>query len=344
MGGNVAEKLHSGFLRRAYSTFHRADGGNVNRSEALFRGVAYSYSAAFSSWKGSYAELAERYNIGYATVARAVPKLSVIGDVDVIQRGARGTEYVYTGAIAPDAPFIRTDNYLFFEEFQIDGISRALSKSEIDVLSLIKTHTTNKKKDHFDGSIADIAGILGLSARTVGRIVLRLLRAELIFRDGKGINLHVKSTYRANMKLFRYLDRKHNPDKKTEKESSDVATEEMIQERDARSRADYYKEMQAKEDERIEKIERLLIKHSAKAREATEGLRRAVSQAEMYKFRGQDQQLATLEEKKTIWKMIQIEALQAIGYPADSLERRVRCRSCSDTGKRADGTSCDCWK
>ena len=342
MSQATAEKLHSGFLRRAYSTFHRPGGGNVNRSEALLRGVAYSYSAAFSSFKGSYAELAERYNIGYATVARAVPKLSDLGDVDVLSRGSRGTEYKYSGAIAPNAPFIRTDNYLFFEKFEIDGKERELSNSEIDVLSLIKTHTTNKKKDHFDGSIADIAGILGLSARTVSRIVLRLLRAELIHRDGKGINLHKKSAFRANMKLFRYLDKKHN--KTDETEPTNVSSVAVLAELQAQERAAYYKKMQETEDERVKKIERLIINYSAKGREATEGLRRSVSQAEIYKFRGQEKQLAELNENCRKWKLIQIEALQALGYPADELERRVRCRTCNDTGQRADGTSCECWK
>lgn len=343
MSGKTTEKLHSGFLRRAYSTFHRADGGNVNRSEALLRGIAYSFSAAFSSWKGSYAELSERYNIGYATVARAVPKLAELGDVDVLSRGSRGTEYKYTGKIALTAPFIRTDNYLFFEEFEIDGTSRKLKKSEIDVLSLIKTHTTNKKKDCFDGSLADVAGILGLSVRTVGRVLRSLLRADLIHRSGKGINLHKKSTFRANMKLFRYLDKKHN--KTEEAETPNVSTVAVLAEMEAEKRAEYYKKLEAEEDDRIRRVERLLMeKGDSRVKEATEGLRRAVFQRATFELRGQEKQLVALDEKCREWKLIQIEALRVLGYPADALERRVRCRTCNDTGQRADGTSCECWK
>jgi predicted transcriptional regulator len=271
-------------------------------------------------------------------------ELSKAGIIQRKRQGGRATQYTYVyekeGKGETVGAHVRTEDYFFTQKFKIKGELRFLKNSEIDVLSLIYTHTRDPKSQQFEGSYKDIAGILNMRTETVCRAVSALLAADLICRPTKGVNGHSKSIFKAQMKNFRKIERKV---KKEEKARSYVAKDAKdAKDADARSeRQRYYDLLKDAAQARVDYVEKE-ANANARFRELTQNLRAielSLAKAEL----GKPEELPKLKASKASMLRERESILNGIGYTSADLLPRWKCSKCSDSGYLPNGRACDCY-
>lgn len=338
MSNVIAAKLNKGFLMRPYGLFHGAR--RPTRSETIVSGWVYSMTRTEAQeCRFGYSSFAEKFGMSRSTVARTVQALRENGYVSAVRKGGQKTVYTYTGTVSQKG-HVRTELWLYTEKFCIFGVERGLTNVEIDVLSLISTHTRNDKKKHYEGSIRDIAAILNVSKKSVMRAIDALFSAELIYRQEKALNGHQKSIYTANMRFSRKMDKQSKREEKAKQAQLPASVQAANEkaERDAfyarrRERAVRLAEtfeLQANKNPRFGIIERALSKV---------GL-------ELAKAEAVGQNLAELQAKQSELRLERIKILEEQGVEAWQLEpdNHARCKECFDTGWKKDGRACSCYR
>ena len=156
------EYRNSGYMTRTYDSFKQGLSRSAQKVVGFFSSMTRAAGGAYSI---GYKRLGEKLAVSKSSVSRAAETL----DVDFArQRNANAcTTYVFTGERAEKINrHIHTDYFLYTEIF--DGeikkkgkyvqIERTLNDCEVDVYSLILTHT-NGRNGGFDGNPRSIAGI-----------------------------------------------------------------------------------------------------------------------------------------------------------------------------------------
>ena len=344
MSDVMAQKLNSGFLMRPYSFFRSEGSSRPTRSETILRGWVYSMTRNEGHvCRFGYGAFAEKFGLSRSTVARTVRRLRGVGAISAQRKGGQNSVYTYVGDVS-SASHIRTETWFFTERFNVGGAVRYLTNAEIDVLSLIYTHTRNVRTKRYEGSIREMAGILNISEKTVMRSISALFAADLIARPGIGVNGHQKSVFTANVKALRKIDKQV---KKAEKEAAKQQEQLPAHVQAANAKA---------ERERFYSIRRersLQLEEHFKS-QARKNPRFELNERERAKL---NLQMAKAE----IYEPLTLPALQARRAQLDAERARILdeqgveewqldaknhaiCKLCFDTGHLPDGHGCSCYK
>ena len=327
----------SGYLIRPYFTFRKG-----SRLRMLLQSFVYSFNVKGNSCRMGYAQICERYNVSRSSVARELKELSDEGIIQRKRQGGKATKYTYVyekeGKGETVGSHVRTEDYFFTRKFEIEGELRFLKNSEIDVLSLIYTHTRDPKTQQFEGSYKDIAGILNMRTETAFRAASALMAADLICRPTTGVNGHSKSIFKAQMKNLRKIERKV---KKEEKKTLAYVPQE-VKDADARSeRQRYYDLLKNAALARVDYVEKE-ANANARFRELSQnlrGLELSLAKAEL----GKPEELPKLKAEKIAILKEREEILNGLGYTSADLLPRWKCSKCSDSGFLPNGRACDCY-
>lgn len=344
MSDVMTKKLNNGFVMRPYSFFQDGEGSHPTRSETLIRGWIYSMTRTEGQvCRFGYSSFAEKFGLSRSTVARITRKLRCAGDISMQRMGGQKSVYTYQAKV-PATSHVRTELWLYSASFTIRGIERRLSNAEIDVYSLIYTHTRNDNRKCFEGSVREIAGILNISEKTVERAIIALLAADLISRPTIGVNAHQKSVFLANMKRAKTERKRAKAEERAKERAQAQLPQHVIAansraERDkfyadlrtrCEAQADRYKE-RAKSDPRYIVVERQLGALNLK-----------LAMAEVYNDVAlptlQAEQRALQDERAGILRRLGIEEWQ---FDPDSF---AECKECHDTGFLPDGRYCSCYR
>ena len=355
MSDVMNEKLHSGFVQIPYEFFQETEGRFSGRVETLLRGVIYGFSLGTNDCRFSYTAFEEYINKSRATVARAVGDLRASSDVEVTRKGGQASEYKYIGEVERKKKHVRVPLFLMFERFDMPNenkwSNRLLTMTEILVYSLILTHSLkNKGTGIFEGSEISIAKMLNCSQRSVSRAIYALMKTEFISRPKKGKNRYsAKSTYRADLRLYRMLWRKHNPNEKDEKEAKKSAQvrvqRQSITVEDLNARTDrerYYSHLR---DLAQNALDRNKEKANAVPGFADVTQKLNVLQIDLAKaeLKAPDK-LSALKEQERMLTFERNRLLRSAGLTPADLTLWHQCARCSDTGYRKDGSMCTCYK
>lgn len=344
MAETVLQQLNEekGYNRVPYSYYKR----HKSRSVIMLLSMIFSFSNEKDArCNMAYSQFEEKLNLSHGSVARGIKLLKDFGEIE--QDKSFRFRSSYTDAKrTTESGFVKIEFYLYKTKFDIRGESeaRCLTKSEIDVLCLIKTHCSNEKSEGcFVGSVRGIAGTLNISPRIVQKALKTLLYAGLIYRskEGRGVNGHRRSVYTVNEKLLRRKEKnfrratapKDSSRKALSKEQKDeeyrIEREQHFEERRerARSRANFFIEQLNQDDT----YKRLTI--------AWRGLEIQIAKAEVYN-------LPNLEELKN--EKLELGAQRArrmveLHISESDLIPRYQCSKCKDNGFLPNGKQCDCY-
>lgn len=356
MSDVMNEKLHSGFIQIPYEFFQETEGRFSGRVETLLRGVVYGFSLGTHDCRFSYTAFEEYINRSRATVARAIGELRASNDVEVTRKGGQASQYKYVGEVERKKKHVRVPLFLFFELFDMpkgangETEDRLLTMTEILVYSLILTHSLkNKGAGTFEGSETSIAKILNCSQRSVSRAIYGLMKTELISRPKKGKNRYsAKSTYRADLRLYRMLWRKHNPNEKEEKEAKKAASVKVQPKsatvEDLNARADrerYYA--------RVREHAQIIVDRNIEIANAVPGFadvtqkRRVLDIALAKAEINTPDKLPALKAQERALTFEYDRLLRVAGLTPANLTLQYQCAACCDTGYKKDGSMCTCY-
>ena len=356
MSDVTKEKLHSGFIQIPYEFFQESEGRFSGRVETLLRGVIYGFSLGTHDCRFSYTAFEEYINKSRATVARAVGELRASSDVEVTRKGGQASQYKYVGEVERKKKHVRVPLFLFFEPFDMPKAAngeleeRLLTMTEIMVYSLILTHSLkNKGAGTFEGSEISIAKILNCSQRSVSRAIYGLMKADLISRPKKGKNRYsAKSTYRADLRLYRMLWRKNNPNEKEEK-TAKQATQYKVQPKSTTAEALNARAESERYYARVREHAQAIVDRNTEIANAVPGFadvaqkRRVLDIALAKAELNEPDKLPALKEQERALTFEYDRLLRSAGLTSADLTLQHRCAACRDTGYKKDGSMCTCY-
>ena len=339
MSDVMAKKLNNGFLMRPYSFFH---GAGVSRSAIILLGWVHAFGAG-EGLRIGYAALMEKFGLSRSTVARSMQELRASGKISSKRTGGQKSVYTYVGGDV-EKSHVNTPLWLYDESFCIAGTWRKLTNAEIDVVSLIYSHTRNEKSKRYEGSVREIAGILNLSEKTVMRTIPVLFDADLISRPVLGVNRHSKSVFVANMQHFRREDKKARKEERAKERAQAQLPQSVIDANAKAARERFYAQRQ-------ERMERLAEGFAAQAkrhprfdanRKEIRMLGLELAKAEL---------CAPLTLPTLLARRVELEAerariLDEQGVEEWQLEAKNHavCKICYDSGFKSDGRMCSCYR
>ena len=343
MSDVMTAKLNEGFLMRPYSFFHGADGVRPSRSATMLLG----WFSAFGTGEGlriGYAALIEKLGLSRSTVARRIRELRKDGKIRTVRTGGQKSVYTYTGA-APEKAHVNTPLWLYDEVFSIDGIERKLTKAEVDIASLIYSHTRNDKSRCYIGSVREIAGILNLSEKTVMRAIPVLFAADIISRPVLGINRYKQSIFVANMKRFRREDKKARKEERKKERAQAPLPQAAI---DANAKAERDKFYAARQV-RMEKLaDGFLAQAKRHPRFEANGKEIRLIGMELAKAEVQAPlTVPTLQARREELEAERARILDEQGVEEWQLDAKNHaiCKICYDSGwQESDGRMCACYR
>lgn len=363
MEKNATVQQNKGFIMRPYAFFKAQNGRTPSSAETMLEGLVYSFEVAGKVCKMGYARICERFGLSRSTLSRKFKRLTEKGSISVKRSGQGCSQYTYELDANRNTAHVRTEDVFFTAQFEIkerngEKYERTLKLSEIDVLSLIYTHTWDGKRP-FVGSHKEIAALLGgYAEETICRAVSVLKKARLIshklVRNGSFLEHH----FFVKMKALRKYG---------------ITRSSLNQEQKAEKKAE--KAKQAEEQKKNAFVPKHIQDINAKSeRERFYALRReaAISAAEGYlnkankdeRFKWVACELSRIEldlAKAEVFEPAKLPAIQSrketllkerriilgrLGIEESKLreETHYRCKKCADTGFLPDGTQCDCYK
>lgn len=338
----AAKKQNLGFIMRPYSFFQSKNGHKPTSKETLVKGVAYSFGRGDNVARFGYSTFKEKLNVSRSSAARKVALMKNDPLFKVTRKGGACTEYEYTGE--KDAcGHIRSEYFFFTTKFKIYGAERVLTNAEIDVLSLIYTHTLSKQ-GFYEGSMRAISETINISEKTVLRSIFALFNADLISRPVRGVNGREMSRFCANLKLLRKTKRAEQ--KKAKATVQEKTLPKSIVDANARD------EIKAYYDRARDRAQSLALHNEEKANkiprftDVSKRLRMIELESARAELEGDSKRVQALRAEKECLSTERAVLLSKIGLTEDELKAThfCRCKKCSDTGYTLNGTRCDCWK
>lgn len=339
-------KSEQGYFRIPYAAFKTPLYGNGSRSMRRAELALYGFISSISRGKEacnmSYNRFAAKLNLSRGTVARGLSALKNAGVI--VQDKSHRSCAAYTCEKANKSG-IMIEVYLYHTKFTFRGEAepRFLKDSEINVLSLMKTHCTNPKGNGiFVGSVRGIEKTLHLSHKTVQQALCALFRAELIFRaeGNKGVNGYQRSGFMVNAKLLRNAKKKYrkatDPKIQMDKLTQSVCDADVRAERER-----YYNNLQNLADSRAEAFRKQLEADSTYEliNNGYNGMEAKLARAEIY-F---PERLGELMREKQELSAKRAKRMAELGISEADLIPRYRCSKCSDSGFLPNGKMCSCY-
>lgn len=344
----------NGYIRRYYSTFKQttADGRKLSRAQLTVLGAILSYSNVKGKPDAlcqlSYSSFEKQYRVSRASIARAISTALDAGIITQDKSNPAHASYKYIES-NQDQGYIVTENYLYKTKFAVKGEAepRYLTRSAIDVLSLIKTHCENKKGNgKFRGSVRGIMSTLNLSKRTVQKAISLLLAAELIFRPDRGINSHFRSEFTVNKKLLRTVRKQYRKENAAlARRSSTENNPEWIAAADAKADRDrFYAARRHLAEAPVEQFQRQLDADK-RYHELDVEQRKLTPHIARLEVAGEHAKAEECKRKQKSLKVQMARRMEALGISSDDLKPVYECNLCNDTGVRVkDHRMCDCYQ
>ena len=339
----AVKKQNVGFIMRPYSFFQSKNGHKPTSIETVVKGVAYSFGRGDNVARFGYSTFKEKLNVSRSSAARKVALMKNDPLFKVTRKGGACTEYEYTGE--KDAcGHIRSEYFFYTAQFKIYGVERCLKYTEIDVLSLIYTHTLSEK-GFYEGSLRDISKIINRSEESVMRSIFTLFNARLISRPVRGVNKRGKSRFYASLERLRKT--KCKEDKKVragiaQKKPLPNAVVDVNAQTDFKA---YYERLR-------ERAQLLALHNEEKANkmprfvDVSKRLRIIEIESMRADLEGDLRRVQALRDEKDHLSTERAVLLSKIGLTVDELkaEHFCKCKKCFDTGHVPGGAQCDCWK
>ena len=298
--------------------------------------------------KFKYRELGARYNRSIPTIARTIRKIK---DSDSFERGEKISQYKFMGGEPATKEYIEIPDWLYFIVVKDNGQEKYLTSEQIEILGYIRGFSPRG----LHSSCRGIARKLHISPTTVSRAIEILSHEDngIVEVEGdegfeKSVNNKIRVTYRVKSSRMRQL--KAQIVKYMQKGVQDK--QKQIERLNAQTGyTDYYAAVQCAEEGRLNKIENDL-KADRDYTDCFQGLRK--SEIELAKAEALEEIEGTSEDLRERVRQITAQKeryarerrahLERLGYCEEDLKRHFICLDCKDTGHRADGTPCDCWK
>ena len=338
--GAIAIPENFTYTKRYYSHFaEMAKAGFAAIGKAVF-GRIFGECSWKQTCEETYPEIAKALNCSRSSVARWVKRLNKKGLIKRLD-GTR-SEYETNERAKDSDGFIITPSFFYTTEFTFRSGARYLRQNEIDIGSYILSWSLNPKTSGYKGSIGNIARTLGISTTTASEAIDALIETGLIKREETPDSLNGAAIfkYTADKELV-YAVRKAF--RKSTKEEQ--LPENVRQANEKAERESYYSKLRAEAEREAEKRSRPLRldgKYAAAFRE-----RRKLDVAE-----NREHDAGKLREikkrREILWNTITDRA-RAFGFSEAELSElgevlpKYKCRKCSDTGIKPDGTYCDCY-
>jgi predicted transcriptional regulator len=332
-----------GYIRVPYSYYKR----HGCRSKILLLSTIFTFSDPKESktCNFSYSRFEKKLDLSHGTVAREIKSLKESGEIT--QDKSRRAGAAYSDAKrTKEKGFVKIEFYLYHTQFNVRGEreARYLTKAEIDVLCLIKTHCANERGEGvFLGSARGIAGTLNLSKTTVQKAITTLLRAGLVYRpaEDRGVNGHQRSVYTVNEKLLRRSEKNYNKSSAPAQPSRKALSEE---EKAANARADrerYYSELRNRALSRVAFFtDQLNIDDTyRRINAAWKATAPKIARAEVFNL----PELEELRKEKRRLGAQRARRMAELMISESDLIPQWHCRMCSDTGFLPNGKQCDCY-
>lgn len=345
---NKEAEAHGSFFSRPldFSVF------GLTRPNASTR-LAFSVVQSLSL-KGEYCEFtqkdfAERYHVSRATSARGFKK---IVDSNVFERGEKVKQYKYIGENpteknAESKEYIRIYDWLYRAHFEIGNVRVQLTAVQVEILSFIRGYTFMNKNRIAQMSRNWIAKKLGISADCVAKNVIVLeATGILIISEKDGIKRSVNASTRTSFKINEVLWRQKEQAtlKRRERQASQLVPDEAVRDADERSdRERYYAQRDAMEQKRIADMEKELARDERYV-SAEEALRKSEIEEARAEINRDSAALMRILEKRLELENQKRERMSLYGYTEQDFLPQYLCADCKDTGNRANGTFCDCWR
>ena len=328
------------YTKRYYAHFaEMAKAGFAALGKAVF-GRIFGECSWKQTCEETYPEMAKVLNCSRSSVARWVKRLNEKG---LIKR-LNGTRSEYkTDESAKDSDgFIITPSFFYTTEFTFRSGRRYLRQNETDIASYILSWSLNPKTKGYKGSIGNIARTLGISTTTVSEAIEALTETGLIKREETSDTLNGAAIfkYTADKDLVTAVRKAFRKSGKEEKLPENVRRINEKAERES-----YYSKLRAEAEREAEKRSRSLRldgKYAAAFRE-----RRKLDVAESRET-SEAKRREIKNRREILWNTITDRA-RAFGFSETELSElgevlpRYKCRKCSDTGIKQDGTYCDCY-
>ncbi len=328
--------MQDGYFKKPYAIH-----GRYARSRGSFIALINSYDVEGKDCKMGYQKICELLNISRSTAVRTIKQAEAAGEISRV-RNKTYTEYHMKDLISGE--FERVEFCLYRLEFEIDGIKRKLTKSEIDVYSELYTKITdkqNKAKAYF-GSAKSLSAILKMCPNTVIKSLRSLMKAGLVYRQ-KALSGHEKSRYTLNMEFVRQLERnRRRKAREKEKDAPKSEREQIAAALDERAERDrYYARLRAAAERIADDNRRRAFRDTEY--KITDGklsdAERRAARAEAFGAENLPELLAEVKRIKARKKAL----LSGMGMSEVDLQPRYHCKKCSDTGFLPDGRACDCY-
>ena len=328
--------MQDGYFKKPYAIH-----GRYARSRGSFIALINSYDVEGKDCKMGYKKICELLNISRSTAVRTIKQAEAAGEISRV-RNKTYTEYHMKDLISGE--FERVEFCLYRLEFEIDGIKRKLTKSEIDVYSELYTKITdkqNKAKAYF-GSAKSLSAILKMCPNTVIKSLRSLMKAGLVYRQ-KALSGHEKSRYTLNMEFVRQLERnRRRKAREKEKDAPKSEREQIAAALDERAERDrYYARLRAAAERIADDNRRRAFRDTEY--KITDGklsdAERRAARAEAFGAENLPELLAEVKRIKARKKAL----LSGMGMSEVDLQPRYHCKKCSDTGFLPDGRACDCY-
>ncbi len=298
--------------------------------------------------KFKYSEFCVRYNCSVPSAARAIRKIK---DSDSFERGEKVFQYKFKGGDPATNEYIEIPDWFHFIVVKENGQEKYLTPAQIEVLGYIRGFSPRG----LHTSCRGIARKLHVSPTTVSRAIEILSHEDngIVEVEGdegfeKSVNNKIRVTYRVKSSRMRQL--KAQIVKYIQKGVQDK--QKQIERLNAQTGyTDYYAAVQCAEESRLNKIENNL-KADRDYSDCFQGLRKTeieLAKAEAWEeIEGTSEDLRErvrqITEQKERYARERRVHLERLGYCEEDLKRHFICLDCKDTGHRADGTPCDCWK
>lgn len=363
METNATIQQNKGFIMRPYSFFKAQNGRAPSSAETIVEGLIYSFEVAEKACKMGYSRICERFGLSRSTLSRKVKCLTEKGSISVKRNGQGCSQYTYELDASKKTAHVRTEDAFFTAQFKIkekngEEYERKLKLSEIDVLSLIYTHTWDGKSP-FVGSHKEIAALLGgYAEETICRAVSVLKKARLVshklVRNGSELEHHFNvkmktlrkyGITRSDLREERKAEKKAEKEKQAEEQKKNAFVPKHIQDIDAKADRERFYQLRrgsaeataeryldaAKKDEQFKRISSELS-----------CIELELAKAEVYA----PVKVPSIQSRKEVLRKERLTILSRLGIEEDKLhvETHCKCKKCFDKGYLLDGTQCNCYK
>lgn len=292
-----------------------------------------------SEYKTTYEQLHDDGGISRSAAYEHIKELEEAGAIERRRNADGTTSYKFVWEIDTKKGYDVVPLFIKTLEVEVDGVWKRLPRVAQYTLAYMLDKGKLLNQRRCEASITDIVKAIHASRSAVRSAIKRLIAAGLITRGAheKGKSSQKRSVYHVDKRLYAYklngnLARSDEEDrKKILKETREVFYRERQKENSTKAKQYADKYMPSRIPE---------LKDVAKK---LNGIELRLVLAELGRSGETAEQVVADQNRLEAEKAL---ILRRYGYNArmTSSDHYIKCKECRDTGQKADGKPCDCWK